>query len=110
MITAEEKLTRSNAVISPDRRGLYQRQQSPDTIERNRVVKEHIDLFPKVPSHLCRAETTKLYLEANLNVAKMHRLYLEWKVENSGLNPASLRQYRDMFNSFNFSFFTPRKE
>jgi hypothetical protein len=79
----EEKLTRSNAVISPDRRGAYQRHQSPDKIERNRVVKEHIDLFPKVPSHLCRVKTTKLYLEANLNVSKMHRLYLEWKVEKT---------------------------
>jgi hypothetical protein len=67
MITAEEKLTRSNAVISPDRCGSYQRQHSLDTIESNLVVKEHIYLFPKLPSHLCRTKTTKLCLKANLN-------------------------------------------
>lgn len=38
-------------------------------------VKEHINSFPRVESHYCRKDTSKLYLPSDLNKAKMYRLY-----------------------------------
>lgn len=38
-------------------------------------VKDHITSFPTVESHYCRANSSKQYLDSNLNIAKMYQLY-----------------------------------
>jgi hypothetical protein len=48
---------------SPDRRSKYARAESPRTAEINAVVEEHIQCFPKVPAHYCRANSTMLYVD-----------------------------------------------
>jgi hypothetical protein len=110
VLTALEKSQRSTAIISPDRRGSFPRAKSPTVTERDEKILEHINLFPKVPSHYCRARSSKLYLDPALNVAKMHRLYLEWAKDKGLSKVATLRQYRDQFNMMNISFFVPRKD
>ena len=69
-------------------------------------------MFPVVPSHYIRKNSNKKYLEEGLNICKMHRLYLAYMQENnSGQQVATLRQYRDIFNTeFNISFFKPKKD
>jgi hypothetical protein len=52
--------------------------QSSDASGTIVSVEEHIATFPKVSSHFCRKDTSKLYLDSRLNVVKMHRLYIEW--------------------------------
>lgn len=41
------------------------------------LVKEHINSFPKVESHYCRRDSSKLYLSSDLNKAVMYRLYTD---------------------------------
>jgi hypothetical protein len=106
--TAQAKFARSNATISPDHRGAYGRPQSPKTLEMRATVLEHINLFPKVPAHYCRAKNTKMYLDGQLSVAIMHGLYEDWVL--AGKPKASLRQYRDLFNELNISFHQPKKD
>jgi hypothetical protein len=73
-------------------------------------VRAHINSFPVVESHYCRAESSKLYLDPQLSVAEMHRLFLEsdWYDES---NPIPLHKYREVFaNEFNLGFHHPKKD
>ncbi|KAK3931959.1 Anoctamin-5 [Frankliniella fusca] len=94
---------------SPDKRGKYSKAKKRLAPELIANVKDHIKMFPTKESHYCRAESRRQYLDENLTISKMHRLYL---MERGTLpHTASLRQYRDIFNtSFNISFFKPKKD
>lgn len=104
------KVVRSALVKnSPDKRGKHENRRKL-ALELIDSVKAHIKSFPLVESHYCRVNTRKKYLDENLSVAKMHRLYLFNHVE-SHPHTATLRQYRDIFNTyFNLSFFKPKKD
>lgn len=95
---------------SPDKRGKHiinRKRLSPILINS---VKDHIKQFPLLPSHYCRADSRRKYLDENLTVAKMHRLYLLTRNTDEPFT-ATLRQYRDIFNTcFNLSFFRPKKD
>ncbi len=74
VMLAEEVLTKRNNHI--------------DTLfknERKRKFAENwIDKLPKVPSHYCRASSSKTYIDASFeSMAGLHRLYVENCVENS---------------------------
>lgn len=69
-------------------------------------IRNHIKKFPVIESHYCRANSTKQYLEKDLNLAQMYRLYIS-EVEV----PAKLSAYRTIFNSeFNIAFEKPKKD
>lgn len=94
---------------SPDKRGKHGNRikTSPVLIQS---VKEHIKRFPVVDSHYCRADSVKKYLDPHLSIAQMYRMYLVGRDKTSS-DTASLRQYRDIFNTcFNLSFFKPKKD
>ena len=40
-------------------------------------VRNHIESFPTVNSHCCRAKTNKQYVDSHLNQLKMYDLYVE---------------------------------
>lgn len=93
---------------SPDKRGRHSKHKKlcPEIVQS---VKDHIKKYPLVQSHYCRADTQKRYLDENLSVAKMYRMYLMDGEE--GAPKASERNYRDIFNTcFNLSFFKPKKD
>ena len=74
-------------------------------------IKNHIESFPKVPSHYCRKDTNCEYLDERPDVKKMHVLYLEEMTENHPMKSvATERQYRDIFSNYNFHFFKPKKD
>lgn len=74
------------------------------------MVKEHINSFPRVESHYCRADSNREYLEGNLSVVKMHALYAE-QMNEKNLPPVKLSQYRHIFcNNFNIYFHKPKKD
>lgn len=55
----------------------------------------------------------KKFLESDLSISKMHRLYIEWVKDKPVCDKAknaTLRQYSDIFNTFNLSFFKPKKD
>ncbi|KAK3919936.1 Dihydroxy-acid dehydratase [Frankliniella fusca] len=99
--------------VSPDKRGGFKKRTSELNAAKVDSVKEHVNLFPRIPSHYCRKRTKREYLEKGLTIAKMARLYQKWAEEkNLPRNAvATQRQYRDILNSnFNLGFFKPKKD
>ena len=71
------------------------------------MIIDHIKSFKVETSHYGLSESKRLYLPAELNVTKMHRLFLE-KFSNT---KCSLSSYRKAFlTKFNLSFGHPRKD
>ncbi|ESO85470.1 hypothetical protein LOTGIDRAFT_154962 [Lottia gigantea] len=77
---------------------------------KKQCVINHINSFPKVDSHYCRATTKKKYLDPSLNIKAMYRLYsVKCKEEGSLMVTESM--YRYIFNTeFNLGFHTPGKD
>lgn len=110
--TVSQKLMIS-PVIPFDQRGKHYTR--PNRIQREVLdcIKEHISMFPSVDSHYRRADSQKQYLESDLSISKMHRLYIEWVKDKTvcvKAKSATLRQYTDIFNTFNLSFYKPKKD
>lgn len=60
-----------------------------------------------------RERTNKQYLESDLNISKMHCLFLDWvkeKIVHEKTKNLTLRQYKDILNEFNISFFKPKSD
>lgn len=99
--------------VSPDQWGKHAKRGnaiSPDVIQS---VIDHINSMPRTESHYLRKNTTREFLEEHLTVPAMHTLYLSWLPAHYPdlKNPASERQYLDIFNTrFNISFFKPKKD
>ena len=75
--------------------------------EKINEVRKHIASFPTVPSHYCRANSDRNYLDSNLSVARMYKLY----TENNVTQPVKIHIYRQIFNyDFNLSFYKPKKD
>lgn len=72
------------------------------------AIRNHIESFPKAPSHYCRKDSKREYLEdPKLSISKMHRLFME-------ANPnvkVSLPLYQKIFcQNYNISFHVPKKD
>ena len=102
------KLT-SGGIVSVDGRGFHKNhiRINDETVEE---IKEHIKSFPAVPSHYCRQSTDRMYLEADLNMSIMYRLYVEMQ-RSKGKPCAKISKYSDVFlKEFNLGFFSPKKD
>jgi len=104
-------LDRSNGVgiSNKDKRGKH----APGIKKSEEVhkrVHDHIASFPCLESHYSRASSSKKYLEANLNISKMHQLYVNQCKENE-IEPALASYYRHIFDTeFNLGFHKPKKD
>jgi hypothetical protein len=73
-------------------------------------IKKHINSFPRIESHYCRANTKQEYLEAGLTIREMYRLYKE-ACQKEVRKPVSEGKYRQVFNDqFNIAFHMPSKD
>lgn len=78
-------------------------------------IKQHIESFPIVNSHYTREYSKKKFLDSNVSISKMHRLYLEWVENNSSVKDSKIlnvtfRQYSDIFNNeYNYAFFQTKE-
>jgi hypothetical protein len=78
--------------------------------EKHDFVCEHINMFPKVDSHYCRQSSEKQYLDSNLNISEMYRLYVS-KCNEMQIQPVQESMYRYIFqNEFNLGFHVPKKD
>lgn len=110
--TVIRKMHANAGFILPDKRGKHP--SSNEHLNRiNEIIIIHVNEFPLVESHYCRQRVHKKYIDCEISsVAQMYRLYETWFSENSyDLNlKATIRQYRNIFNnSFNISFYIPKK-
>jgi hypothetical protein len=95
-------------MAKPDGRGKKPSNKKSESV-RN-YIRQHIGAFPAVESHYCRANSTKTYLDANLNIRKMYRLYCK-KCMDDNLQPENEKLYRTIFNTdFNISFHHAKKD
>ena len=87
----------------PAKRLAHNRTPDDDTA----AVRKHIESFPKIESHYCRAETKREYLESHLSIRKM---FNEFKETNSA-NSIKEHTYRKVFNEqYNLGFHKPSKD
>ena len=88
--------------------GKHQKKTIPEV--QKKIVRDHIESFPKINSHYCRSTSSKEYLDSSLSVAKMYNLYLEMCTEK-GLDPVKLHLYNHIFNfEYNLAFHKPKKD
>ena len=98
-----------NSFISKDMRGRHEPKHKLSR-ERYQFIKDHIESFPVIESHYCRADTKMEYLEPGLNIVKMHELYKE-KCQLNQLPPVKCQTYRKIFcTEYNIGFHKPRKD
>lgn len=110
-INLKKRESASGQLIGKDMRGRHGNRPNKISEEAVNLVHLHINLFPRVESHYCRSSTTRLYLNADLNVARMYRLYNEWMADKDPKLLVSLRRYRYIFNhDFNLFFHRPKKD
>lgn len=73
-------------------------------------VKEHINMLPRVKSHYCRKASNKDYLESDMTIKTVYKMYLEYANEKEK-SQVSFCMYRKIFcTSFNIAFHKPRKD
>ncbi|KAF7991180.1 hypothetical protein HCN44_002742 [Aphidius gifuensis] len=99
----EKKRTSPGGIIGPDQRGRH----TPITKKSEKVknlVREHINSFP---TDNIRDKNGKKYLDSTLNIATMHKLYVQKSI-NDGVPSCDIVKesyYREMFkNEFNLGF------
>ncbi|GFO46251.1 DNA repair protein rhp54 [Plakobranchus ocellatus] len=105
---AIRKVTETGAVTH-DQRGAH---ENHPTLEVHvlQSIKDHIKSFPSVPSHYCRKTSDKQYLEDNLSLATMYRLYKE-HCTKEGITCAKEASYKRIFyRDFNIAFHQPKKD
>ncbi|XP_052128350.1 uncharacterized protein LOC127750525 [Frankliniella occidentalis] len=100
-------------LVSPDKRGRHGNKPKRTSEAQKASVREHINLYPRVPSHYCRARSQREYLEWGLSLTKMSKHYLDWCKDTHvpATAIASKRQYITILcKEFNISFFKPKKD
>ncbi|ELU16645.1 hypothetical protein CAPTEDRAFT_195403 [Capitella teleta] len=74
------------------------------------LIRKHINNFPRIPSHFCRAKTERGYLDPTLSIPKMHTLYQNW-CRDQNIEPQKFWVYQKIFTSeFNLEFHHPKKD
>lgn len=99
----EKKRKSPGGIIGPDQRGRH----TPITKKSEKVkdlVREHINSFPT--DNQCD-KSGKKYLDSTLNIATMHKLYVQKSINDSVPSCDIVKEsyYREMFkNEFNLGF------
>lgn len=94
--------------LEEERRGGRQSEKirKRDETWRERI-NTHIERFPKVESHYCRASTSKEYLHSDLTLPKMYAMFIQ---EISGDDKPCYSTYSRVFNDKNLGFHRPKKD
>lgn len=106
--TAHEKKNSSTNTPGRCSQGKHTKKIISD--DEKTLVMEHINSFPRVPSHYCRADSNREYLDQCLNIKKMYELYVTVAQEKN-VTPVKESAYRNIFcNNFNLYFHAPKKD
>lgn len=74
------------------------------------AIRDHINSFLRVLSYYCRSSSKREYLDENLNLRKMHDLYVK-QCQDKGEQPLKFWKHDEEFNSeFNLAFHSPKKD
>ena len=64
----------NTGLLKPDGQGKHDRHANVSDEQKNGVI-SHIDSFPVIRPHYCRAKKNKKYLETGLSIQKMYDFY-----------------------------------
>lgn len=104
LVTALNKYNHHDSFI--DGRGQSRRGFKALSLFKRVEVHHHIESFPKYVSHYTRSQTESKYLNSELNLSKMYRLY---KISHD--IPVSKSSYKKIFyQDFNLRFKVPKKD
>lgn len=81
-----------------------------DPSSKSASVREWLGLLPKVPSHYCRASTSRIYVEDSFrNKTHMFEVYKKWSQENER-ETAKRKLFTSILEAEKISVFKPRKD
>lgn len=104
--TVLSKIKESGVLETEKRGGRAKSLQDRDKTVRDAITK-HINRFPRVESHYCRASTSKEYLHPDLNLYKMLEMFNK-ENENKNIS-TSYYTYSNVFRDMNLGFHHPKK-
>ena len=80
--------------------------------QKRQLVSQWLEEIPKVPSHYCRANTSRVYVENTFrSVSYMHEVYSAWCRENApGSEPVSRQIFAEVLDGNKISIHQPRKD
>lgn len=106
--TVVEK-TKMCGALELDKRGKHDKHHSVDPALKD-GIKKHIDSIPKIESHYCRADTSRVYIDGGKTIADLHRDYVS-ACNSKGLPSANYIMFYNIFTrEYNISFFQPKKD
>ncbi|CAH1223051.1 unnamed protein product [Diabrotica balteata] len=99
----------SVGVLEKDKRGKHKNHPViPAAVLQK--IKDHINSFPRIPSHYLRAQTDMEYLEGQITIAEMHRMFVQ-QFNDTSTQKVTYALYAHVFsNNFNIGFFKPKKD
>lgn len=106
--TAHSKKDPLVGSLTNSERGMSSKKKISDS--KIKIILDHINSFPNVESHYCRAKSNKKYLDQNLNITKMYDLYSK-KCNDINEEPVKSSYYRYIFNTrTNLDFQKPKSD
>ncbi|CAG9773423.1 unnamed protein product [Ceutorhynchus assimilis] len=105
----EKKLNFSTSIVSEDLRGKHNNHKQIDEQIKN-GARQHIRSIPKIPSHYCRADSQRDYIDGSKTIAQIYRDYVNERSQRNEQHVNYVMFYRIFTEEFNLSFFTPKKD
>ena len=104
-----QKKNKVIGMLKWDGRGKHDKHAKVSDEQKNGVM-SHIDSFPVIKFHYCRAKTNKKYFEAGLSIQKMYDLYKE-KCIRENRPWVKSTYYHYIFNTcYNIDFHIPKTD
>ena len=94
-------------VLQNESRGRRTSYQAEKDAKMRQKIKDHINRFPRMESHYCRAKTSDQFLSPTLTVSKMYELY---ERETESTERGSFALYYSIFKEMGLKFHSPKKD
>ena len=86
-------------------------EKQPESGQGIKKILEFFDSLPKLESHYCRANTSKLYLESLwYSKSQLYRAYCENFCQENNIPPMSRATFSTAFDQKNLSLYQPKKD
>ncbi|KAK9870199.1 uncharacterized protein LOC115884776 isoform X2 [Sitophilus oryzae] len=103
-------LTKTDCAMPPDVSSSTSNRRNPEKIEDHKHVEKFLGDLPKMPSHYCRAKTSREYLEPIFsNMTQLYHAYKD-NCELEGRECLGRKLFDKLFLKLNLSLFHPKKD
>lgn len=84
---------------------------SKTTTLKSDSVHKWLECVPKVPSHYCRANSSRIYVEESFeSFTHMHSVYTSWCQANNNLYAVKRKKFQEILKEYKISIYKPRKD